>query len=113
MNSLNIDLLKQKIRYGSEPDNSGLIPFWLDIDAPSSNSLDQHQAHYECQFRLLLDALMDELVPKHWRLQCLDNIYRPLMSFKRVSKTANAEQKLNNLFQELTISCNYTEETLY
>lgn len=113
MSSLNLDLLKQKVRYGSEPDNSSLISFWLDLDTPASSAKGPQQAHYESQFRLLLNAIMDELVPKHWRLQCLDHIYRPLMSFKRVAKCPNSKLKLNKLFQELTISCNYTKESLY
>lgn len=113
MSSLNLELLKQKIRYGSEPDNCGLIGFWLDLDAPQSSSSIGQLQHYESQFRLLLDAVMDELVPKHWRLQCLDNIYRPLLSFKRSSRCACSDKKLQQLFRELTISCNYTEESLY
>lgn len=113
MTSLNLELLKQKIRYGSEPDNCGLINFWLDLDTPQSSSYVGHQQHYESQFRLLLDAVMDELVPKHWRLHCLNNIYRPLLSFKRSSKCTCSDNKLKALFKELTISCNYTEESLY
>lgn len=113
MSNLSLDLLKQKIRYGSEPENSGLIVFWLDLDAPSSCTNGSLQDHYESQFRLLLNAIMDELVPKHWRRLCLDHIYRPLLSFKRVAKCTDSEQKLNELFRELTISCNYTEESLY
>lgn len=113
MSDLTLDLLKQKIRYGSEPDNASLISFWLDLDLPTSSAIDSREAHYESQFRLLLNAIMDELVPNHWRLQCLDHIYRPLMSFNRVAKCTGSKQKLNALFRELTISCNYTEASLY
>lgn len=113
MSNLDLDLLKQKIRYGSEPDNSSLIGSWLDLDTPTSSAKGAQQAHYESQFRLLLNAVMDELVPKHWRLQCLDHIYRPLMSFKRVAKCTHSEQQLNKLFRELIISCNYPEGSLY
>lgn len=113
MSNLTSDLLKQKIRYGSEPDNASLISFWLELDLPDSSIKGFQQAHYESQFRLLLNAIMDELVPKHWRLQCLDHIYRPLMSFNRVAKCTCSKQKLNALFRELTINCNYTEASLY
>lgn len=113
MSNLNLDLLKEKIRYGTEPDNSALIEFWLEQDLPTMKINGSRQAHYESQFRLLLNAVMDELVPKHWRLQCLDHIYRPLMSFKRVANCTHSEQRLNELFRELTISCNYTEQSLY
>ena len=113
MSSLSIELLKQKIRYGSEPENSGLIEFWLELDTPPASANTDPREHYESQFRLLLDTVMDELVPKHWRLQCLDNIYKPLLSFKRNSHGPDSQQILNNLFRELTLSCNYTEDSLY
>ena len=113
MSQLNMQQLKNKIRYGTEPDNAGLVSFWLELDGPPAGSLSHIRQHYEEQFRLLLDVVMDELVEKHWRLLCLDHIHSPLLSLKRVSRCPCSQAKINKLFNELSISCKYTEHSLY
>jgi len=107
--------LRNKIRFGQEPDNPTLICFWLDQEsANSSKESSSHESRrlYEAQFRLLLDTIMDDLVKPHWRRTCLDNIYKPLCSLKRLSDSQESEQHLQSLFNEMSVHCRYVEKSL-
>lgn len=107
-------LLRDKIRYAQEPDNPMLINLWLSMDtpAPQQTKRDDVWQHFEDQFRLLLETLVDELLPAHWRRSCLDQIYQPLSSLARLSHTPQEQQKLHYLQYELVLSCEYVEASL-
>lgn len=112
---LSLTLLKNKIRLGQEPDNPGLISFWLaqeSLSLSKENSIAEVRCQYEIQFRLLLDTIMDDLVATHWRRTCLDNIYKPLCSLKRISDTSQSENHLQQLFYEMSVNCRYIEKSL-
>jgi len=115
LNNISLIVLRNKIRFGQEPDNPTLIWFWLDqenIVSSKESSSYEGRRQYEAQFRLLLDTVMDDLVAPHWRRTCLDNIYKPLCSLKRLSDSPESEQHLQLLFNEMSIHCRYVEKSL-
>lgn len=121
MNCLNvykdpsIVAIRNDIRYGKFPNNPELIALWLTQESVLEDSIDclsKRRQHYESQFRLLLEVVVDELVPRHWRCLCLDYIYKPLGSIKRLSNDIQSENHLRKLFNELSTSCRYVAATL-
>jgi len=68
-----INSIWQKVRYAEDEDNPELLSFWLTAEQTlftSSNTSSDEYARwqlYQGQFRLLLDAICDNLLPKHWR----------------------------------------------
>ena len=105
-------LLVNKIRFGTEPDNPMLIKLWLEQTQPEDLSISQLRESYCLQFHTLLDTVVDELVPQHWRRTCLDNIYLPLSSLKKLATNASSEQQVQQLLQELAVSTRYVEKSL-
>lgn len=120
--------LRDKIRWGKEPNNPSLIAFWLAQEngaheqqwqqgeqAASEQgkaSLLWRRQCYENQFTLLLETLVDELVAPHWRCLCLDNIYRPLQALKQISDTTHSEYQIQRLVRELAIQSRYVRHSL-
>ena len=107
--------LKSKIRHGSEPNNPLLINLWLSqtiAECPTKLTKKQLRQQYESQFRLLLDTIVDELVPSHWRRVCLDNIYIPLTSLQRISDNDKSQRHIRQLMAELNVSCQYVQHSL-
>ncbi len=99
-----INQLRHKIRYALDDDNPSLLPLWLAME-DSLNCCDNsaNWQLYHAEYRLLLDALSDDLLPVHWRSWCLDNIYKPLMSLQRIAISEEQSQQLNRLFYELRV----------
>ena len=106
------NILEQKIRQGLEPDNPVLIHLWLSCQQTENLPIDTLRVKHTAQFRLLLETVLDELVPAHWRRTCLDNIYLPLSALKKLSNSESSEQQLRDLFNELAISTRYVESSL-
>lgn len=113
--SLGIETLRDKIRYGEEPDNPALIPLWFSIEESEQSTINPAfflRSKYESQFYLLLEAVVDELIPAHWRRVCLDNIYKPLSSLQRLARDDDSKKRLSKLLHELSTSCRYVEQSL-
>ncbi|NTS75784.1 hypothetical protein HR060_02800 [Catenovulum sp. SM1970] len=118
----NIDLLetpaskqlKRKIRFGSEANNPALLALWFtqEESVMDGQSLANKRVIYIGQFRLLLEAVVDELVPRHWRQACLDQIYKPLSALQRLVTSDESEQQLKSLLAELAITTRYVERSL-
>lgn len=106
------EVLKHKIRYAVEPDNPMLVKLWLGTDLEESLSHSLMRRQYLSQFNLLLETVLDELIPTHWRRICLDNIYLPLCGLKKLVNDDDSEKQLQNLFNELAISTRYVERSL-
>ncbi len=113
--NLSLEVLRDKIRFGTEPDNPALIRLWFSLDSPNpyQSSISQLRQHHEEQFKLLLETVADELIPAHWRCLCLDNIYKPLCSLQKISNDEESELRLKRLFNELSITTRYVEHSLY
>jgi len=110
-----LTLLREKIRYGIEPNNPALLPLWLSLEEVQQQylpALDLLPQHYEKQFYLLLETVVDELIPCHWRRTCLDFIYKPLSSLQRISHDQQSKNHLAKLLYELAVSSRYVENSL-
>lgn len=107
--------VRDKIRFGLEPDNPTLFALWLMQEERALSAVacrQQRRCHLETQFRLLLDAAMDELVPRHWRCQCLDQIYKPLGSLQKIVDSPASEHQLKQLLWEFSVSSRFVQHSL-
>ncbi len=105
--------LRYKIRHATEPDNPALIRQWLELDScPSYFQLEDQRAHFEQQFRLLLETIADELLPGNWRRACLDQIHKPLTALAELAFCQPSVQHLNVLYDELRLTCAYVSASL-
>ena len=108
-----INSIRQKVRYAEDEDNPQLLSFWLMAEQTLFTGSDLHvddaaRWHmYQGQFRLLLDAICDNLLPEHWRQLCLDNIYRPLTDLSRISECEASKGRLRRLWLELNVTSQY------
>jgi len=108
-----INQLRHKIRYALEEDNPSLVMLWLSMEE-SVRHMDSsaNWQLYCAQFKLLIDTLSDDLLPKHWRICALDNIYKPLSSLQRIAKNPDQQQHLNKLYYELRVISNFFQKGL-
>lgn len=107
--------LDDKIRYGSEPNNPALIHLWLTTQLEgdfAERSVCAQRLEYERQFYLLLEAIVDDLVPVVWRRMCLDNIYQPLSALQRLASDNASRTRVRQLLHELAVNCRYVEPSL-
>ncbi|MCL2913898.1 hypothetical protein L2725_08835 [Shewanella corallii] len=109
-----INALREKVRYATEEDNPGLVLLWLSAEETSlNNDMEAARVLFQAQYQLLLDTLADDLNPPHWRLWCLDNIYRPLQGLSRLASTARQQAHLRNLLVELRLTTQYCRTALH
>ena len=103
-----INQLRHKIRYALEEDNPALVTLWLSMeDSIKSAEASSCWQLYCAQYQLLIDTLSDDLLPTHWRVCALDNIYRPLCSLQRIATSQKQCQHLNKLYYELRVTSNF------
>ena len=96
-----------------EPDNPLLINQFLNfkLDVITPNKV-LYREQLLAQFQLLIDTIADELLPAHWRRQCLDNIYRPLQALQRIADSAHNQQQVLTLTHELRVISHYLQAGL-
>ncbi|GAB2585641.1 hypothetical protein [Nitrincola alkalisediminis] len=112
--TVSLEQLRTMIRQAQCPDDPLLIYRWFSLE---NEALPDHHkekfAHYEQQFRLLLETLADEVLPAQWRIFCLENINRPLLAMKRLPRFKGSYRTLNRLQYELHITFEYIRAGLY
>lgn len=115
MSSTIVQQLRTKVRYAKEPDNPLLISLWITQENTAITTLldkTQLRNHYEAQFRLLLDTIADELLPTHWRRNCLDHIFIPITSLQKLADNDSSQRHIRQLMAELNINCQYVTNSL-
>ena len=100
-----LDLLREKVRHAREPDNPQLLRLWFELEdaALENGSRDERWQVHVAEFRLLLETFADDLLPRHWRTLCLDNITRPLAELSRLAGQDDRQSELRQLMQELRV----------
>ncbi len=108
-----INQLRYKIRYAKEENNPSLLSLWFSMEdsVMNDNSLECWKL-YCAQFKLLIDTLSDDLLPQHWRMNCLNNIYKPLCSLQRIAISSDQLKHLNQLYYELRVVSNFFQNGL-
>ena len=108
-----INSLRGKIRQGLEADNPSLIALWLSMEEVELDY--QHELRwplYLAQYKLLLDTFADDLIVKHWRITCLDNICIPLSNLQRLVVSRQQTEQLRKLQHELRVTSHYFQYAL-
>lgn len=91
-NSRELNKLELDIRYACTPDEPRVLHGYLnrlETEAASS-SPSKKRAIYQRAYELLIETISDSLLPWHWRVLCLDQMYRPLCALE---KLANSPQR--------------------
>ena len=103
-----INVLRHKIRHGEEVDNPSLVLIWFSMELAFMGAC-KHAAWslHVAEYRLLLDTLADDILEGHWRLWCLDNIYKPLSALSRLVDTDIQKLELEKLFYELRVTSQF------
>jgi hypothetical protein len=108
-----INNLRHKVRYALEENNPALISLWLSMeDIIKDGTTIGNWQFYCAQYKLLIDALSDDLLPKHWRVCCLDSIYRPLSSLHHLAIDTQKQRQLNRLYYELRVITHFFQSGL-
>jgi len=108
-----INQLRHKIRYAIDENNPALVALWLSMEESiKDSSVASHWQLYSAQYKLLIDVLSDDLLPKHWRMHCLDNIYIPLSSLRRIANNEMHRQQLSMFYHELRVISHYFQNSL-
>lgn len=103
-----INVLRHKIRHGEEVDNPSLVLIWFSMEEATTSTCKQAAwSLYVAEYRLLLDTLSDDMLAGHWRLWCLDNIYKPLSALSRLVGSDEQKQELEKLFYELRVTSQF------
>jgi hypothetical protein len=108
-----INQIRHKIRYALDENNPGLVELWLSMEESlKGRSIASSWLLYSAQYKLLIEVLSDDLLPKHWRVCCLDNIYKPLSSLGRIAINEAQRQQLNKFYYELRVISHYFQSGL-
>lgn len=70
---------------------------------------DAKRAIFHAQFNLLMETIMDELIPGHWRCLCLDYVYRPLYQLQALCDDESSRQVVRRLKWELSTCARYVK----
>jgi len=101
------------VRLGVYPDNPDLLRQWL-MQEPSMNAnAADHSTHYELQFGLLLETIMDTSIPKQWRVTCLDQIFQPIRNLQSRNKCEYSTEAVTRMLQLLSANRASIENELY
>lgn len=75
-----VEWLRDAVRYGRFPDEPRLLQVWMLKEKELASSCRCRGADWKCcadELTVLLDTICDDLVPMHWRRQCVDAINLP------------------------------------
>lgn len=101
--------LKNKIRYGMEPNNPALLSIWLTFEEGRCQDLspEKQWCTYIDMVQFLLETFADTMNPDHWRVTCLDHIVRPLCCLNRIVKRPQQQSELQTLLSEINVLSHY------
>lgn len=100
--------VKQQVRSGRLPDDPESLQCYINLALCSAESVEASSEKIRILLNcatVLLDAACNNAVALHWRIQCLDLIYRPLLAAEKLSVTANDNlrvRRFKHRFVQLT-----------
>jgi|TARA_B110000902_G_C14271953_1_gene573525 hypothetical protein len=105
--------LEHKIRFALEPDHSAIIRQYLDLVPTNySNDITLQRLYFVSQCSLLTETITDELLPAHWRCQCLDHFYLPLGALSRLADNDTSRAQVLSISYEMQIVVGYIQAGL-
>jgi len=102
--------IAEQIRHGKQPNRCDLIDKYLELTNAlcKKQPLSQQQLIHTKVFKLLLNTMSDSLVVEHWRLLCLNNLYKPLFALKRLAQSKADKAHVDMLLQEYARMSHYS-----
>jgi len=102
--------LECMIRNGHQPDNPCLLDRYLALgEARAATNLpatEQRAVHMRT-FNTLLETICDSCIATHWRVLCLDQIYKPLIAMERLASTQTDRTRVRTLHNDLSVLSHY------
>ena len=108
-----LDQLEQQVRFGQSPDEPSLLQRYLQLNETATlqplgqPSLSRQRQRSLRSFHILLEAICDSCVCRHWRSLCLDNINKPLRNLQRLAQSPQEQQQVRRLYGELATLSHY------
>ncbi|MDU0353921.1 hypothetical protein RS130_08260 [Paraglaciecola aquimarina] len=107
--SIKTDLnnIETLVRNGVYPDSPSVLSYYFDIAESMVSSQLIPQQKWFIFVRVsqtLLDVIYDQRVDIQWRELCVDNIYKPILQLKRLSKTEQEWAELRSIQYQLSNS---------
>lgn len=106
----NLGSLENSVRHATEPDQPGNISRYLtkiEVCAGQACSVSDQRTIYLRAYKTLLETVCDSLVDRHWRVSCLNQIYRPIFAMKRLARTPTDKAQIRTLRTELARLSHY------
>ena len=108
-----VTALEHKIRFALEPDNSIILRQYLDfLPTEFCDDIASQRRHFIMQCGLLTETIADELLPSHWRRQCLDHFYLPLGALTRLADNHSSKAQILAISYEMQIVTEYIQAGL-
>ncbi len=95
---------------GTHPDEHRLLQDYMRLMrefAEQTNTTNGKRKIYYRVANVLREALCDSYLPRHWRSQCLDMIYQPIIEIQRLAETEPHKLQLRMFCYELHKLANY------
>ncbi|MDY7026310.1 MAG: hypothetical protein SVC26_08245 [Pseudomonadota bacterium] len=115
-------MLRALVRNGDYPDNHLIISIWLERDRCcedtehgvfcQSCSHARQWSTYVQQAQLLIDTMADELIAKQWRCSCVNHMFRPMSSLKRLVRDDVSAMEFRRIEYEYLLNFEYIKNSL-
>ncbi|MCV6610377.1 MAG: hypothetical protein OIF55_06375 [Amphritea sp.] len=106
----NLGTLENSVRHATDPDQPGNISRYLtkmEACAEQAQTLSDQRSIYLRAYKTLLETVCDSLIDRHWRVNCLNQIYRPIFAMKRLASTPTDKAQIRTLRAELARLSHY------
>lgn len=108
--TVDYNALEYAIRNGHQPDNPCLLDRYLTLGEARAGAYqpatEQRAVHMRA-FNTLLETICDSCIATHWRVLCLDQIYKPLIAMERLASTQTDRAQVRKLHNDLSVLSHY------
>lgn len=107
---LELNALEQLVRNGLQPDNPPVLIKYIlkaESEVNTSNNVNDKRRIFKRVLQTLMNTVCDTYVAYHWRCLCLDNMYKPLHAFERLSVSEQDKADVLRFRYELNVLSRY------
>uniref|UniRef100_UPI0035149331 hypothetical protein n=1 Tax=Pontibacterium sp. TaxID=2036026 RepID=UPI0035149331 len=108
--TVDYNTLERMIRNGHQPDNPCLLDRYLALGEARASAYRPAAARHAVHMRTyttLLETICDSCIATHWRVLCLDQIYKPLIAMERLASTQTDKKQIRKLHNDLSVLSHY------